>query len=195
MRTHVLIALALSLAVVGAQQPQAPSETKKLDNFLGDWTGKGTFIGPEDAPFEITSTLKGSYWLKGRFMRLDVSLKGTPFGDLEGLVLMSYDDGDRRYMGYFFISEEPYPLLATGRIEGNIFAFLGSPYDDDAIVRVTFDLSKEEELGFKLEQENNGEYNPVLTVTYKKSPVPKSHLGTELQPFASLRTTNTRNGS
>lgn len=136
---------ALFCLVAGSSAQNQPADNSKIAFLAAEWVGKVAFRDEGESSASIT----GSNYLRGRFIRLDLKFESERMGKIEGMAMLSTgEDGVIR--GYFFISEEPDPLVARGQLKDKKLTFVGTPLEGDGEVQITFTITSPEAFNFEI---------------------------------------------
>ncbi|MGB2625825.1 MAG: hypothetical protein WAK20_03490 [Candidatus Acidiferrum sp.] len=119
-----LVALAVfgvdRLSKVEAAPAVSPEMTKLQKFYLGTWEYTETYGNGAVNSGTYTSEIgPGGNSIVNRFH------SQGPAGDFEGLLVISWDPGERVYKSYIFGSDFPGALLTTGNFEGDALVFHG----------------------------------------------------------------------
>jgi hypothetical protein len=167
----LLISLALCLGAVFASaqvfDDSSAAEMEKIEWLLGDWKGTMKFsgMGPEatedEATISVTKCLGGNY-IQG------VHKSKLPFGEMEGLNLISFDPREKKFKAHWFDSYSAGAMEMSGDLEGNRLVMtskpmLTAPGEPEGVFRATWTKKSETEVDFLLE------FRPVTAEEWEKA--------------------------
>ncbi len=152
--------IALALLVLGAfasvrpvlaqGMPKPPPEMKKLDIFLGEWSGKTSFHAPGQPAMSVDSTMKSDAFAGGMYLRTVYAMDIPGVGKMEGTVLAFWDAEARQYRCYTFENAAPTPREESGTFAGNKLVLVSKPHGG-TVTRSTFDFKSDREVLFTVE--------------------------------------------
>ena len=122
-------ALIVSLSVFGLVAAQSPEgtpkpgpEQKKLEWFVGKWSGKAVMkpgpFGP-GGPMTWTETCE---WFEGGFHLVCRSEGTSPTGPMKGIGIIGYD-AERKLYTYYGVDNTGWSDLATGTFSGRTWSY------------------------------------------------------------------------
>ena len=119
----VILALAqLALAQEPGKMPKPGPEHKKLDYFVGKWTGSADMKGSPYGPAGTYSSTDDCQWFAGGFSVVCHSDGKGPMGPMKGLGIIGYDPEEKTY-SYYGIDNMGMAELAKGTVEGDTWSF------------------------------------------------------------------------
>lgn len=171
-----LIALFIAGSCVGtaAQVPdlKPPAELKQLAFLLGDFDGQNKFFEPDGSSNTADAKIKSTMTVGGRF--LSWGYKGTMpgFGDVEGLLLVTYDTDSKKFLGWWYDSAGSRPMEMSGGFEGEKLVMTSLPSNapgmEGAVFRSTFSKKSASEVSFLLESKMGDQWMTFIVGSYKK---------------------------
>jgi hypothetical protein len=162
------------LGVVGGAFAQAPSmdsapELKKLDWYIGKWSGKVKWTMPgmpeAEEAMSFTNTWDGQF------------LKSTSVMDMMGMKMtessyLGWNPKEKRYESYTFTNFAPTPRIEHGEMKGeNTMVFTSLPWDVGGMEmssRATLVKKSDTEVSFVLEFKMGDKFEKAGEGTFKK---------------------------
>ena len=169
-RAFVCLVLA-SWSVLGlAQTPtiDPPAELKKLDWYIGEWTGKVKWSMPGMPPTDEEMSIK-NVW-DGQF------IKSSSIMTMSGQKMMEtsfvgWNAKTKKYDSYTFTNFAPTPRIEHGEMDGDKFAFTSDPWDVggmEMIGRASMVKKSDKEFTFILEFKLGDKFEKVGEGSFKK---------------------------
>jgi hypothetical protein len=170
LKTFLLtLALAVS-ATLFAQAPsmEPPAELKKLDWYLGEWSGKVKWSFPDMPASEEDMSFKNEW--EGQFM------KSTSTMSMSGMKITEvgytgWNAKTKKYDSYTFTNFAPTPRIEHGEIDGDKVVFLSEPWEvmgADMTSRVTMMKKSAAELSFTIDFKMGENWQKVAEGSLKK---------------------------
>lgn len=155
------------------QTPQAADGVKRLSFLLGNWTSEEKVTPPGGQPFTFTLDGKNEWAAGERFLKIEESFKLPNGSTRHNLILMTYDDADKRYVAWWYTSTSPKPIVFGGSFSEGKFVLLSEPDPKLPVarLRITYAPKTESEIDATLEVETQGKFETRTVAKYrKKSP-------------------------
>jgi len=128
-----IFALAISAAALAKRQeksapPAKPgaAEMERVKFYLGEWDYTETYEKSKQLPDGGQDT--GVYTSKlgpGGNSLINTFHTQGPYGDFEGLLILTWDPKEKAYKQYGFANDFPGAILETGQFEGDALVFRG----------------------------------------------------------------------
>lgn len=172
MKFRILVVLAFALvSVMGmAQAPDLapPPELKKLDWYIGEWSGKVKWSMMGMPPTEEETSFKNEW--EGQF------LKSTSIMTMSGMKMtevgfIGWNPKTKLYDAYIFTNFAPMPRIEHGEADATRFIFTSEPWavgGMEIVGRATMNKKSADELGFVLEFKMGEKWEKVGEGTFKK---------------------------
>jgi len=122
----VLVVAGLALAQAPAGPPKPGPEHKRMEYYVGKWTGgaemKASVFGPA-GKFTSTETCR---WFTGGFAVVcDSTMKIEGMGEMKGLAIMSYNPETKLY-SYSAVNSMGESDYSTGTVKGKVWTWTSS---------------------------------------------------------------------
>jgi uncharacterized protein DUF1579 len=128
-RAWIASAAASALLVTGATWCQAPGEApkpgpehKKLEHFVGKWTGTGEMKPGPFGPGGKSTWTETCEWFDGGFSVVCKSEGASPMGPMKGLGVLGYNSEEKVYT-YFGVDNAGWSDYAKGKVEGKTWSY------------------------------------------------------------------------
>lgn len=150
-----------------AQMTGPPPEMKKLDAFVGEWTGTFKFTMEGMPATEGPSTVKEEKVLGGMYHRTvySVVLPGLPA--LEGHSMLGYDTGEKKYKSWTFDNQAYSPREESGTFDGAKLVMISKP-QGGFVSRVTYTPNGANEMHFLLEFQAGDKWTKAGECNFKR---------------------------
>lgn len=167
MCVSTLLAFAMSLFAQAPEMGPAP-ELKKLDWFVGKWTGtmKMTIQGSaSEGEMTFVNAFDGNF------------IKTTSNSDMGGMTMtetsyLAWNAKTSKYVSYTFTNFAPMPRIEHGTLEGDKFVFLSEPWDVMGTTyesRATLTRKGTDQIVLLLEFKQDGKWEKAGEGTFKKT--------------------------
>ena len=167
---------ALACAIVLAPQQQeanpyaVPAEFEKAKFMLGTWESKGTGMGLEGTPVEVTgkttTKIVMDRWYEST--NLDV-MEG--FGEMHGRFMLTYNNQKNHWEGVWFDSMSSYSMRATGTLKDNTMTLMSEEVSMEGQpmqFRLLWVVESPSSMKFTVDMKAGDSFVNVLTHNYKK---------------------------
>lgn len=174
MKTLIALFLAASFAGAAPQVPdmKPPAELKQLGFLVGDFEGQNKFFEPDGSSKSSPATIKASMAVGGRFLSWGYKGNMPGFGDVEGLLLMTYDADSKKFLGWWYDNAGSRPMEMSGGFEGVKLVMTSLPSNapgmEGAVFRSTFSKKSATEVAFLLESKMGDQWMTFIDGSYKK---------------------------
>lgn len=153
-----------------AQEMGPPVELKKLEWFLGEWTGKVKYTFPGEDPTEGEMAFKNER--EANFLKSTSKFKmmGTDFVEIG---YIAYNAKDKCYCSWTFTNFAPLPRIEHGTLDGDTVTFVSEPWEvgmpgGPTTGRATLKKKSDKEMTFTLEFKEGDKWNKVGEGTFTK---------------------------
>ncbi len=171
MKARTMIAAVAILFMAGAADSQGPmeppTELKKLDWMVGEWSGKvdWTYMMEAEVPYTVKCEWEGQF------------LKHTSKMDMMGMMFTEtayygWDAASKKYRGWTFTNFSPDPRLEAGTLTGDTLVMTSEPWNTGegelVVGRATITKKGADELHFLLEFKEGETWTKGGEGTFKK---------------------------
>lgn len=169
----LLLGLAVGQSLYSSKTVRAvaavPPEMERLQKFyLGTWEYTENYgKGPVNTGTYTSELGPGGNSIVNRFH------SQGPAGDFEGMLVMTWDPGEKAYKSYVFGSDFPGALVTTGNFEGEVLVFRGVVETPNAKMEIRNRASLDQHGMMKVEEFVTRPGKPealLVTVEAKRKP-------------------------
>lgn len=162
-----LLATFLMTALGMSQEMAPPAELKKLDWYMGEWSGKFNFSMP-DMQGEATFTFKNEW--DGNFIRTTSTME---FGGMKmtETTFLGWNDKVKKYEQYTFTNIANTPRIERADPGDTQWVFLSEPWNAggaEVVSRATLTKKSTTEMEMLLEFKDGSNWTKVGSGTFKK---------------------------
>jgi hypothetical protein len=177
---HLTAVLVLSLNSWAIQDSKSqpsfspPAEVKKLDFLAGNWSVDQKAYMPGSTTAQTSNASVQCQWvLQGRFMSYRYQADIPGMGNLQGLLLFTYDPDAKTYRSWWFDSTSSQVSESEGHFEGSKLIMVSKPEEVPGMgvisMRTTLEPKANKEIYFLLETKMGEKWEKMLEADFKKS--------------------------
>lgn len=172
MRRMLLMAAAsIVSAFCFGQTPEltAPTEMKKFDWMVGEWSSTSKWTMEGMAPMDVTSTFKAEW--DGQFLKQSATSDFVGFMKMTETMMLGYDANKGEYVSYAFTNFAPTPRMEHGKLTGDTLVMVCDGWEVMGAVtssRATLTKVSNDELKVKLEFKTGDTWSTVTDGVYKR---------------------------
>ena len=128
-KLSMLFAVVIVASLAVAQAPPAPPkpgpEHKKMEYFLGKWTGDVDSKASDFGPAGKGKATETCAWLPGGFFLSCNRTENGPMGEVKGTGIMGFDANEKVYT-YYGVDSTGGVFLSKGTVNGNVWTWTTS---------------------------------------------------------------------
>lgn len=138
-----LLVASLALAQAPAGPPRPGPEHKRLEYFVGKWTGEGTMKESVFGPAGKMTMTETCEWFTGGFA-IVCNSTGTMagLGEMKGMAIMAYNPETKLY-SYSEVNSMGESDYATGTVKGKVWTWTNSGMKSGKPFKSTFTLTED----------------------------------------------------
>lgn len=166
-----IVIASLSLCAHAQEASTVPAELKQLDYLVGHWEGSMAIsFGDTKSTFKAVvdfSKIMGGRYIQGMHK---YSAAGMP--DMTGMALFSYQSATKKWMGWWFDSEEAGTVEMVGGFEGDSLVITSKPMEMSSMgvasMRSTWTKVSDTRLKLKVEMKQDQAWSTFIQADYSK---------------------------